>query len=983
MMHSKGDIDAVCREHLFTEKIIVTPHASGGRQLREGCARRGTPWLNLYARSVEGLARHVLGETHPYCRGRLTEGQALRMLAGLCAAELDDDSRYAPLSGNRGFHRALFQAFEDCRLAGHDPAALPEQHFSDPAKAVEFRRLAAAFRAQCRRDGSATRAEVIRAAEEACGQASVSARILLVEPGIFDLLPPAERRLLERAGPVVLLSTPEEGARRLQFRRAQRTEWEIREAFRLAIADAARWEDAEIVLLRPELLPLVYELSRQLDIPATFDPGVPLHYSKAARTVTAYLRWISSDYDAAHLVRMMYDGVPDFSDWKSDGVRGGRLSCAALLREAAVGRGRDRYLERIDARIHEMEIETVPAEADAGKKKQLNEYRANRAWIARLLEVTPLPDDAGALSLHALAEGLRALVTEMSRDKFPGEQQALEEMARLLDNYTRGVDVRDDASSLARMITEDIRGITFPLVLQDPGAEPLRVTTPQPGHLHVSLRDHGGYSGRTRTIILGADAETLPQSTAQNPVLLDAERQGINRATGSELRLASAAPARSIRAFEALLQRLEGTVYLSWSERDARGDTPRFPSRLLVDLLRRQADDASLQVSDLRQRSGLPVGAAPAAAALSMGEWWLQQRVRHGAPATRAGMRRHSSLLDHGTRAEEHRRTSRFGPYDGFVPAPEGGHPLPSPLSASRLETLAACPYRFFLRTVLRLREPEPWQRDEDHWLNAAEKGQAVHRILHLFMAALQNGDASPVTAAHEELLTRVAGEVLDAYAARIPVPSAAARRETERGIRPMLSAFLREECRSEGVPLALERSFGHTRAEEDALPALPIALPGGTMLISGTIDRIDRQPDGSTLVRDYKTGRKHCDPQKGLDGGRVLQHALYAEAVRAFLLTTDDGAALHSEYFFLSEKEQGSRVRMPDATAELPFVLDSLRTLISTGVFPHSTRKTDCRACDFADLCGESAEVCAQSQLKTADEENRMLEPFRRLQHD
>ncbi|MDT8325465.1 MAG: hypothetical protein RRA94_15230, partial [Bacteroidota bacterium] len=568
-MQRTGDIATVCREHLFTEKIIITAHAGGGRQLRERCMLDGTPWLNLHALSVEGLARRILGERHPYCRGRLTEGEALRMLGEICATELDPTSRYAPMRGNRGFHRALLHEFEECRLAALDPAALPLRHFGDAAKAKDVRRLAAAFAGSCRRRGQATRAELItealRTAGERMSPEGMSCeRILLVESGVLALLPAVERRLLEESGDIVVLAPADDTLRQLHFRRAQRVEWEIRAAFRAAAAGTG-WEDAEIVLLREDMLPLVYELSRQLDIPSTFDPGVPLHYSKAARTVTAYLRWISTDFHTAHLVRMMYDGVPDFSQWKSSGVRGGRLSCAAMLRETAIGRGRERCLLRVDARIRELEERVASADTDDGTEKQLHEYRANRAWIARLLETTPATDGQGCLSLHAVAEGLRVLVTEMSRDKFPGEQQALEEMAALFEEYRRGVDLRADPAAIAGIINEDIHGITFPLVLQEPGTEPLRVTTPQPGHLHISLATRGGYSGRERTFILGAGAETLPRSTAQNPVLLDDERRSINDAAESDLPLAEEQPSRSVRAFEGLLGRLRGEVYLSWT----------------------------------------------------------------------------------------------------------------------------------------------------------------------------------------------------------------------------------------------------------------------------------------------------------------------------------------------------------------------------------------------------------------------------------
>ncbi|MDT8323404.1 MAG: PD-(D/E)XK nuclease family protein, partial [Bacteroidota bacterium] len=385
----------------------------------------------------------------------------------------------------------------------------------------------------------------------------------------------------------------------------------------------------------------------------------------------------------------------------------------------------------------------------------------------------------------------------------------------------------------------------------------------------------------------------------------------------------------------------------------------------------------------LRTACGRVHGAAPDTVALSMGEWWLRQYEQFGSTSIRRGMRAASPLLDSGTRAEEVRCQTGFSVCDGYVPPPDAGHPVPDPISASRLETLAACPYRYFLQTVLHLHPPHPWEADEERWLDPAQKGQAVHRILHLFMERLLAEDALPVHGGHGDLLEHIAVNVLDSLAARVPVPTTAARQETTRSIRDMLAVFLREESRSGGTPLALERAFGHAHADSNVLPALQLSLRDGALSVSGTVDRVDRMPDGSTLVRDYKTGRMRCDPRKGLDGGRVLQHALYVEAVHALLPDIAGAQPPRSEYFYLGEQAQGSRVRMPDARAVLPDVLGALRTLITTGVFPHSTRKSDCRNCDFTDLCGEAAVVTGQSAGKIADPENRMLEPCRRLQHD
>jgi ATP-dependent helicase/nuclease subunit B len=722
-------------------------------------------------------------------------------------------------------------------------------------------------------------------------------------------------------------------------------------------------------------------LSRQLGIPCTFDPGAPLHYSKAARTVTAYLRWISSDFEAMHLIRMMYDGVPDFSEWKDHGIRGGRLSCAALLREAGIGHGRERHLDRIDARIAAVEHAVANGHAES---KQIHEYRADRAWIARLLEVTPAADADGKLSLHASAEAVRVLVTEMSRDKFPGEQEALERLALLLGEYRDGSDLKLTPADLADLMIRDIRATTFPLVLQQPGAEPLRVTSPQPGHLHISTIDRGGWSGRPFTLVLGVDAATLPRQAPQNPVLLDSERRSINEKEGNVLPLAEHSAARSAHAFECLLRRLSGSVTLSWSEADPQAGGTRFPSRLLLDALRRQRNDELLQSGDLLACCGEPLGPVPEAAPTSMAEWWLRQYTRTSRAAFTNAMREAHPMLDRGSEAVAAREGRRFTAFDGLVPPDTFASPLEKPLSASRLEGLASCPYRFFLSTVLQLSPPESWEYAQDRWLDAAQRGQAVHEILHRFMQALSEEKDVPVREQHRALLNRICGQILDACAERIPLPSDLLRSEEERVIRSMLQVFFREETTSDRVPIALERPFGHRRGGGDPLPALEMTLPGGTMQVSGTIDRVDRASGDSIIVIDYKTGTDKVDPQNPLAGGRTLQHALYAEAVRRYLISDEtDPTSLQSEYMFLSAREQGRRVRMPDTRTELPLVLELLRSLIAGGVFPHATDNKECRYCDFAELCGEAGSVSRQSARKMENVENTVLETFRRMQHD
>ncbi|MFB6099622.1 MAG: PD-(D/E)XK nuclease family protein, partial [Salinibacter sp.] len=77
-------------------------------------------------------------------------------------------------------------------------------------------------------------------------------------------------------------------------------------------------------------------------------------------------------------------------------------------------------------------------------------------------------------------------------------------------------------------------------------------------------------------------------------------------------------------------------------------------------------------------------------------------------------------------------------------------------------------------------------------------------------------------------------------------------------------------------------------------------------MPLRGRIDRVDRRPDGTLAIWDYKTGRlssfEEGDP---LDDGGQLQWALYAYALER--LTGEEVGT--SGYYFPTMKEMGARL--------------------------------------------------------------------------
>jgi RecB family exonuclease len=137
----------------------------------------------------------------------------------------------------------------------------------------------------------------------------------------------------------------------------------------------------------------------------------------------------------------------------------------------------------------------------------------------------------------------------------------------------------------------------------------------------------------------------------------------------------------------------------------------------------------------------------------------------------------------------------------------------------------------------------------------------------------------------------------------------------------------------------------------------------GRTLRVSGRIDRIDRRPDGTLVLRDYKTGRAPRDDGGLFRGGRQLQIPFYVLAaarifpgqpvVEAFLDFVDGGRQVS----FDPERVQGREFRellrgLVDAIAEGSFVQEP----------------TACDWCDFTAVCGPKGLIDARRRHKLAD---------------
>ena len=162
---------------------------------------------------------------------------------------------------------------------------------------------------------------------------------------------------------------------------------------------------------------------------------------------------------------------------------------------------------------------------------------------------------------------------------------------------------------------------------------------------------------------------------------------------------------------------------------------------------------------------------------------------------------------------------------------------------ASTLTDQAACPFRAFAIHRLAVEEPQ-----EPHdGFDASERGQLVHQLLARFWDGLPERTRAFVASMSENdraaSLERAAAQAVRRMAERRLGRPGEALSEIERGrLVDLGSRWLNYE-------ISQRQEFEVIATEERRTLAV------GPLKLNGRIDRIDRLPDGRTIVIDYKTG--------------------------------------------------------------------------------------------------------------------------------
>lgn len=985
---------AVSRRDPVGRKLVVAPNMAAGRELLRRLTLEEGGWVGFEVTTVSRLA-------HRLAEAGLERSQSTVLDAFDHQALLDEalDSALAAekaglgeLSEGVGFRETVHGAVNALRLAGIAPKDLDGARFVQWQKKLFLLRVLQRYERLLVERRRADPATVLRLALTALDDAgstlpsSLGADSIHLMPGLGTrgLAGRLIAELGARGGrvldtdPVAGLEIPEAilwgrsgepspgshlyavdalgdevEALEVDLFHAASVDAELREVLRRVVEAGLRWDQVEIVTPDPAAYGSgLHALATRLGIPVTYAVGLPVARTRTGRVVQTYLDWIEEGFQADPIRRLLEAG--DLRPPRSRG-RHAPAALARRFRSLRIGWGRKRYRTQIREAltgVDEMEARTrEPAEAFEKRQERARaELEALKSILFPALKATPsVPDRMGvggeAVSPSELARGLAAFLRRVPRGRGP-DRHARDEIGRILERIEATLKRRTDFRACVSILRShlDIR-VRPELHGDDPdGAGAPWSSTG--GSLHMSDLEHGGYTGREAVFLVGLDADLVPGSGGQDPVLLDGDR----RVLGADLPTSAEVLRERIFRLAALVARLRGRVvmsYRSWQPTEAR---TVGPSSVLLQAFRLTDKDPDRTFSELHVRMGRVVSAIPPEGRppLDGDDFWMAALgsgpvLHHGLDAVRGAF----PMLDRGLTVLGARRDGVPGPVHGVVsPRPDRLDPRRDPsavVSASRLEALGACPLRYLHRSVLRAYPPDDPELDPDMWLDHRERGILLHRVFDASLRSARAQGVKPSEKAFEVLALDALRKGIEELRHEVPSPGEGTLTREIAALREDVRSFVRM-IREQGPEyVALEFTFGIGDQEP-----VTLLLDGGSVELRGAIDRVDQDLEGIHVV-DYKTGGTYGYGKEVFNGGRRLQHALYAHAAEERL----GDRVVDGQYHFPTRKGQNqSFVYRREDLRPVGDLVSIMLDGVAQGHFVPTDSADDCTFCDYAPVC-------------------------------
>lgn len=367
------------------------------------------------------------------------------------------------------------------------------------------------------------------------------------------------------------------------------------------------------------------------------------------------------------------------------------------------------------------------------------------------------------------------------------------------------------------------------------------------GKLYCAAPTQAAGLERKYLYVLGFGRLAMQGNQKESPVLLDEERQEL---TGMKTSWEKGAE-REYQVLQILAQH-EGELVLTYPDYDSSGMLEQGPDSFFKDAAGVAAVSGKERINE-EKVTYIPTGTAQLAA----DELLTQTAVKLERARVNPVSGKSLSLLAEPSRADQLKSIC---------------------YSASALEEALKCPYAFYMKRVLKLRASQQVERNDDMWLNAAEKGTFCHDVLEKYYRLAQP-TLNDLKMLFDKELERLE---------EIPLPRETLREPTRQELWAMLERAVDWTNREKRTPVETEEEFTQD-----------MTFGNWTLKVTGKIDRVDRLTDGSYAILDYKTGNPdnikseiHCH----------WQHYLYTVAEEQ--LHPERGSIGRAGYLFLRGDE-------------------------------------------------------------------------------
>ncbi len=465
----------------------------------------------------------------------------------------------------------------------------------------------------------------------------------------------------------------------------------------------------------------------------------------------------------------------------------------------------------------------------------------------------------------------------------------------------------------------------------------LALTTPHRRGVQVAEASAAVWRTCDHLFVVGMEAGSFPAEGDGGGLFAAHERRALARA-GLPVDAPDAWAAREASLWRTLAAGAARSLHLSYAAGDARG-RPQLPSAYFDDLVGRLAGPAASAPGAGEPPSGEPASwveraRASAVAPDTVADAWCAAdlhlvaaaRAAADSAAARAESRAvlahlaaeageralvaHVLAVAERERARAARRAVRpaslpresVRAWNGAVTSPDLRAWLAARYgdrvwSAAELERYGRCPWDFFARDVLGVREPDAPPADADDEASAfgpRARGTLVHRVLELLHRGLAeaHGDAALTRAALRQADRLVPRHVERALAeaeadgqAVPPALRAVAAAELAESVLAYVAWEVEENERTSRAatpqrrPAAFEVAFG-----VGGIAPVTLTRDGRTLRLRGRIDRVDEFVDpalrGLTYAVDYKTSTGSLTPVGLYEHGGILQLPLYLHAL-------------------------------------------------------------------------------------------------------